>query len=251
MGMLMDRRKVCVVLGLVVTMTMATERASACSVAMCLGGGMEVAQTFSVQVRLDRKPLADVRVEIHSSNLDVPLFSGQTDAKGRLRVEALKPGEYWIRVTYLNIEAGYHCFHVSKTASLRAKYGLRYEWGDWGIPLRSVAGVVREWRLGSGESPLWNLVHSTHAPIAGASLSLRAALSGRTWQTTSADNGEFAFPQVPDGAYVLHVEGRSKGDPYEPRDLALAVSSSSKRDRLTLTRQETGCGNVTLNPESK
>ena len=54
----------------------------ACSLVGCLDRGIEVDHDLTAVVKLERKPLAGVTVEIRQSNKELPYFTGVTDATG-------------------------------------------------------------------------------------------------------------------------------------------------------------------------
>lgn len=163
--------------------------------------------SFAVYVTLDNKPLPGVKVEIHRSDTELPYVQQLTDTAGRVSVRTLPPGEYWIAVKCLDISAGYHCFHVRAHSSLLAKGRLNYPMGDYGISMNSVRGHIRDWQPGAGGTLLCNLTHGASVPISGANARLQNATTGETLASVSDASGEFAFPPVKDGTYVLHIEG--------------------------------------------
>jgi hypothetical protein len=190
----------------------------ACSLSGCSNRGVEVGHDLTAVVRLERKPLAGVTVEIHQSNTDSPYFTGLTDVGGKLVILKLAAGDYWISVKYLGISAGYHCFHVLRHSTLRAKSRLNYNWGDYGISMRSVRGNVQQSQPGTGGSPIWNLIHQTTGPIVGAKAQLQNAVTHQVLLSTSDAVGDFDFPAIPEGTYVLHFDGSSMDRGYDPTD---------------------------------
>ncbi len=223
----------------------------ACSLVSCLNRGKEVSRDFTVVVKLEKHPLAGVSVEIRTPAKDQPYFTGLTDATGKARIRGLPTGDYWISATYMGISAGYHCFHVLSNSSLRAKGHLNYKWGDYGMSMRLVSGNVREWQPGTGGTVLWNLSHGRTVPLPGAAVELRNARTQESFRSKSDSEGGFILPTVPDGVYVLHVEGSSTGAEYDPTNLVIFINHTATRQNLTLTRQENGCGGVWLRPDWK
>ena len=64
------------------------------------------------------------------------------------------------------------------------------------LPAGVIQGVVLEWA--SGKPLSRTSVHLQ--PVAGSGVKLR------NWQTRSGRSGEFSFPSVPDGLYILHTQ---------------------------------------------
>ena len=132
---------------------------------------------------------------------------------------------------------------------MTAKSSLRYRWGDYGAPMRSVAGTLQEWQPGTGGTPIWNIAHGSTVAVVGATALLQNAKSRENLRAVSDTKGAFAFPAVPDGIYVLHIEGGVTARAYSFADMIMTVSPTATRDTVLLTLQENGCGTVTFHPE--
>lgn len=219
--------------------------AHACSAVSCLGNGVEVRPIFTVTVKHESTPLAGVTVEVTSNRSgedSVIAFSGVTASDGSIQV-SLPPGDYWIRADLLSVNAAYHCFHVGQTPSRKAKRSLKYEWGDLAPATKRVAGRLIDSQPGKGGTSIWNLVHRVQVPISGALLTLRSPFTGRTYHATSDSEGMFSLSQIPNGIYVLHIEGGKAGErEYEGTDQLLAVSAKANRDSLLFVRRDAGAG---------
>lgn len=227
--------------------------ASACSAAACLDQGVEMQPAFSVKVSHDGKPLAGVTVEIttFAEGSNSKVFSATTKAHGNAHVLKLPPGNYWLKAELLGVIAGSHCFHVATTPSGRAKRRLKFDWGDLAPSTRSVRGQIIDSQPGKGGTPLWNLVHRVDVPITNATLRLQNPISGAAYRALSDSNGQFLFSDVPQGAYVLHVDGGGvQGNAgYEGADLLVKVSPKADGDELLLSHREAGggsCGGLSL-----
>ena len=155
----------------------------------------------------------------------------------------LAPGDYWITVSYLGVIAGEQCFHVLSRPSMAAKATLRYRWGDFGMSMRSVGGTLQDWQPGEGGLPIWNLAHGVNAPIRGATALLQNAVTREVRRSESDVKGEFGFGPLPDGIYVLHVEGGATARSYEPTDIIIPVSRTTGREA-----REDGCAAYTFSP---
>jgi hypothetical protein len=229
----------------------------ACSAVGCLDRGVELRRNFTVTVTHEDKPLPGVSVRI-TGNSEVAghqSFSGLTSADGTAHFVNLPPGDYWIKADLLGIEAGYECFHINSSASRKAKKIRRYEWGDMALATRQAVGRLVDSQPGKGGNPLENLLHRVDVPIAEARLELRQPIMGALYTTVSDANGHFAFDQVPDGTYVLHIEaGAAPGSrAFDSTDLLIQLSDTAKRGTLLLARREASggsCGGMSLEIES-
>jgi hypothetical protein len=226
----------------------------ACSLAGCLGNGVEVHRSFQVHISHDNKPLKGVTVEVRSfggENNGTNLFSGMTASDGTVHIGSLPSGTYWLDAELLGITAGIQCFHVGSSASRKAKKQLTYEWGDLAPATRQIAGRLIDNQPGQGGTPIWNLLHRVDVPIGDAKLNLQNPLTSAAYTTVSNSDGEFSFRGIPNGIYVLHIDaGIAQGDrEYRSTDLLIRLSDTAKRGTLLLARQEdsgTSCGDTSL-----
>jgi hypothetical protein len=220
-----------------------------CSVAMCAGRGVEMEANVGVVVKLGRNGVQGATIEIKASTTDRLFATERTDKSGRVTIKKLPPGDYWISVTYLGVSAGDDCFHVRPRSSNGAKATLRYRWGDYGVPMRSVSGSLEEWQAGQGGTPIWNLAHGESVPIEGATTLLENALTREMLRSQSDAKGFFRFDTVQDGTYVLHIKGGKTARAYAAADMIVPVSHTATRDSVALTLREDGCGFLTFNPK--
>jgi Prealbumin-like fold domain len=235
------------------TLLLLAPRADACSMASCLDRGIEVGRDFVVVAKHEGKPLQGVTIEIKVNGGSTE-FRGVTDFKGKMTITSLPPGEYWLNAELLGIGAAYHCFHVNRQSSRKAKRLMKYDWGTFAPSMARVAGRLIDMQPGTGGTPLWNMTHRVTIPIAGADLRLQNAITGGSLTATSDDRGEFGFDTVSNGTYVLHIEGGTTGRVYDPTDLLIKVSSTAVRTAVTLTRHDPGatnCGDTSLFPSWK
>jgi Carboxypeptidase regulatory-like domain len=166
---------------------------------------------FLVRVTHDDKPLAGVAVEVTTnSGESIQQFFGISGADGTVRVSGLPPGEYWLKAEMLGVTAGVECFHVGQHATRKAKRTVTYAWGELASAVHSISGRVFESRPGQGDNPFWNAFHRINVAINGVKLRLQQPLTPTVYSTTSDQEGDFAFDQrIPEGIYVLHIEGRT------------------------------------------
>jgi len=215
----------------------------ACSAAGCLGNGIEVRPDFVVRITHQDKPLPGVTVEITGNGTKNELRSG---ADGRVYVSKLSSGDYWLSAEFLGISAAYTCFHVSPRTSRKARKTLKFEWGDMPIGTRQIAGRLQVSQMGKGGTLVWNITHKIDAPISNAKLTLKSPRNDAEYSTVSDSDGRFAFREIPNGVYVLQIEGGAtkEGDTFGPDSLLLELSPSTKLDALVMTPDVGGgsCG---------
>jgi hypothetical protein len=127
---------------------------------------------------------------------------------------------------------------------------LTYKWGDDAPATSRIAGKLVDSQPGKGGTPLWNLIHRVDVPITGAALRLQDPTSRAVYNAMSDRDGGFSFDAVPNGTYVLHIEGGAAGGrAYDPTDSLIRLSSSADRDWLFFKRREAGggsCGGTEL-----
>jgi hypothetical protein len=214
--------------------------AEACSLAGCLNDGLELQRTFVVSVKHGGKPLAGVRVGIRENGESK--LSAITGPDGNARITNLVPGEYWLDTDLLGISAGSQCFHIASRASFLAKKHVAYAWGDLAPGFRRAAGRLIDSEPGRGENPIWNLIHRVEVPIREAHLRLQDPINSTAFEATSAKDGSFSFDGIPNGTYVLHVEGGQSGRDYDNTDQLITIGPTAKRDTLLLVRRDAGGG---------
>jgi hypothetical protein len=220
----------------------------ACSSPSCLNKGAELRPDFVVTVTHRDKPLQGVNVRVSSAadgNVN-KLFSGVTAADGTVRVVDLPPGEYWLNADLLGIVAGTECFHVNPRPTRKAKKKVSYEWGDLAPATRQVAGRLIDSQPGQGGTPIWNQLHRVDTPISEARLKLQNPFSGGVYSTLSDSEGHFSFGSIPNGIYVLHIEGGTapRGRSFESSDhlIRLSDTDAAKADTLLLSHRDAGAG---------
>jgi hypothetical protein len=207
----------------------------------CLNNGDEVRPNFTIMVTHDERPLAGVNFHIVAKGAEQ--FSGITDDRGIIHVQKLAPGLYWLNGDLLGTGVVYTCFHVTERPSRKAKIKLTYTWGDEASASSKVAGRLVASEPAKGGTPIWNLTHRVDVPISGASLTLRDPISHAVYITTSDQDGHFSFEGLPNGAYVLHIEGGTAGEfTYDPADSVVELTNMAKRGELLFKGGPSGCG---------
>jgi len=222
--------------------------AHGCSAVGCLNNGDEMRSTFTILVTHDDKPL--VGVTFHVVTKGAEQFLGVTDEKGSIRVPKLPPGAYWLNGDLLGTGVVDTCFHVSATPSRKAKPKLTYTWGDEAPATTRIAGILVDSRPGKGDNPIWNLIHRTDVPIVGAALKLQDPVTHAVYLTSSDQDGKFSFEALPNGTYVLHIEGGAAGDrTYDATDQPINLDARAVRNLLIFKRRDAGggsCGGTEL-----
>lgn len=225
--------------------------AGACSMESCKGRGNEMRPGFAVKVTHEGKALDGVAVDVVTNGSDDKLFSGITDRDGVVYVSDLPAGDYWLKVDYFRVSAAHQCFHVESHPSGHAKKRLTFVWGDYAPTTRRVVGRMIDSQTGTGGTILWNMTHRVEAPIGGATTTLKNALTGVAYTAISDENGDFTFPDVPEGTYVLHLDGGAlkSGSSCDSTDLLIKVNAKALWDALLLTNRAAHdgiCGGVSL-----
>jgi hypothetical protein len=219
---------------------------SACSLYACVNDGIELAKDFDLVITHEGKPLPGVTVRIKRNVPGLPaVLTVVTDLKGVARVN-LTPGSYYLDAEFLGFSAAYYCFHVNQQKSGKAKRSVEYRWSEFARVTRNIVGSLIDSPPETGGSPLWNAIHSVKVPIAGAQLRLLNAITQETFNTTSDALGLFDFGSVPDGTYVLRIEGGTTGRGYSPTELLLKVRRKGPADALYFSRIEPMCGDPQL-----
>jgi hypothetical protein len=214
---------------------------AACSLAACGDDADEMRPSFQIIVTHGHKPLAGV--EFHILAKGVEQFSGVTNEMGVVRFVNLSPGLYWLDGDMLQTGVIYTCFRVLEKWSRKAKTKLTYSWGDEATTTHQIIGRLVTSEPGKGGTPIWNLTHSVDVPIAGAGLSLHDAISHAVYKTTSDQDGRFLFEGLPNGTYVLHIEGGNAAEfTYSPANEILKIDNLAKRNELVFRGSPNGCG---------
>jgi hypothetical protein len=206
---------------------------------------------FLVVLKHNRKPLqgVSVRVTSNTEGTVTSRFAGVTASDGVVRVAGLAPGEYWLNAELLGISAADHCFHVAQRASRKARQRATYDWGEFATATPRAEGRLVDSQMGTGGTPLWNLVHQVTVPIGGSTLKLQNPFTGDTFATQSGADGAFAFGHVPDGIYVLHVEGGRSNRSFDGTDKLVRIIPTASGDTLVLTKEDPvggSCGGTSL-----
>jgi len=209
-------------------------------------------QDFVVQVTHEGRPLGGVNIQVanNSGEKSNPVLSALTASDGTVHVSQLPPGEYWLNTDLLGISAGTQCFHIRAQPSRRAKKLVKYSWGDFAPSTRQLAGKLIDSQPHEGGTALERLLHPIDIPVGGAMFKLHNALTGTVFNTLSDAGGVFSFESIPDGIYVLHVQGgRAGAREYDSADILIRRSDRAAFNSVVLTRRDAGggsCGGTSM-----
>src|SRR5579859_40764 len=236
-----DLRQVTECLSILAVLVALRCQSAACSMAGCLNNGDEMRPTFAILVTHADKPMAGVTFHIVAKGTE--RFSGITDEHGTVHVGRLAPGEYWLNGDLLGTGVVYTCFHVSVKPSRREKRKLSYAWGDEAPSTTRIEGILIDSQPGKGGTPIWNLIHRIDVPIIGASLKVQDPITGAAYVARSDQNGKFSFEALPNGTYVIHIEGGMASDRgYDATDKVISIDASATRNWLEFKRRDGGAG---------
>lgn len=220
--------------------------AFACSMAGCLGGGVEFRRDFTITVVHAGRPLPGVSIRISgTSETGIPkLFVYLTGEDGAAHFVDFPPGDYWIDAGLFGISAAYECFHVKSRPSSKARRKERYEWGDDAPAFRKAAGSFVDLQPGSGGTALQNLLHPVRVPVADARMELREPFTGTMFTTRTDADGHFVFDHVPKGMYVLHIDGpvERTGSSLDVEGILVEFSNKARLDTIALEHRDAGGG---------
>jgi hypothetical protein len=204
--------------------------------------------TFTIKVTLDNKPLVGASFHIKAQGTEQ--FFGVTDDRGIVRVLRLSPGLYWINGDFLGTGITSGCFHVGDKPTRKAKASLSYSWADLAFETSKMAGRLVASLPAKGGTPIWNLSHHVDQPIAGAAITVHDAVSGAVYKTVSDQEGHFLIEGLPNGTYVVHIEGGNADDfAYNPGDDIIKVDNRAMGTELLFKVGPSGCGGNYLSLE--
>lgn len=197
--------------------------------------------SFTIRVTHAGIGLPGVSLQIVGTGVNgVPEFLYRmTGRDGAARFDSLEPGDYSIRGDLLGVWAGYECFHINRVASRSAKNRRTLQWGESPTAAHMPEGRIVESQPGKDGTPLQRLIHRITAPVSDSKLELRSP-KGPIYFASSDVNGRFAFADVPDGIYVLHIEGGNESNELD--DFLLNLSHQEKPLELLVTRRDAGGG---------
>lgn len=228
--------KLCAITMAVVLALLPASSAMACSYAYA---PVEIEPETIVSISHLGQPLPRVSVEVrtagrHASRL---LFRGSTERNGTLRLPRLQPGDYIASAYFLDVTVESSYVRVAERSSPLAKPRLEWEWASSPEIVRGVEGRLMDLSPPTLEI-LPNMIERvtnrdklraeavTH-PISFASLRLQSVKTGQIYFAASDSRGSYSFDGIPDGSYVLRIEGGISFNAYEPTVIVVRVDSSA------------------------
>jgi len=209
----------------------------------------EMPPSFTVAVRDLGIPVAGLRVRIETDNPDgddVTVLEGLTDREGRLHVEHLSPGLYWVVVGEHTAFVQWHLVRVKSESLYRRGDLLESNWVPvQALRLKSFGGILTDFDLAAEQDdPQW-----TRRTLGNVFLAVKEARSLRTVaEASTADDGSFHFSALRPGLYVVQVRLPKEVDPNMDwtveGELPLEISSddSAVSKPVELAVSFTSCG---------
>ena len=199
---------------------------------------------FSVAVIMDGKPFAGMRVflepEDDSDNSD--RVEARSDENGIAKFTSVRPGRYYVEATRLGVEVGPGTVIVDKRGRSER---IELEW-----PLRGKYSVMTmsgrlQRHIFRRSNPIEGYVHPDIGPLSGARLTLsRVDSEQEKANIVTGSDGDFSFPKLEAGYYLLHIAERPSSEFAYPIDdyLLIEVDPASSRGNLTLQVDWSSCG---------
>lgn len=207
-------------------------------------GSMElkrVPPALTVSVTHDGAPIAGIEVTVIPVTSNGPVFTGITDARGQVNIRDLATGKYFLAASHLGFEAGKEWIDVVAAADADTTSEFHFEWNS-DYQTQRIAGTLSGMAPGSTGNDWMDLVHPVKAVYGGVAITVRNAFGTNEYRTFSNRNGVFAIDDVPEGIYVLTIEGgeQGSGGTADITRRLVDVKSSAPLDRLRLELRETG-----------
>ena len=205
--------------------------------------GMELKRVppdVKVAVTHDQNPIAGIEVTVVRVDGSGPVFAGVTDELGQVSIRGLAAGEYFLAASHLGFEAGSERIEVVPAAHKTTTNHFDFAW-DSDYQVRRIAGTLAGIAPGRTGNDWMDIVHPVRAVYGGVAITLRNAFGRDEYRTVSNRNGEFLIDHVPDGIFVLTIEGGEAGadGTADVTRRLVDVRSSTPRDDLPLELRET------------
>jgi hypothetical protein len=204
----------------------------------------QVSSRLTVAVTHRKKPIAGIKVQIIPEKSVDPVFTGSTDERGIVLIDGLTAGRYYLTASYEEFEAGKEWIEVVAVPNAKIKKRFDFQWADWSYQTRLVAGTLTGLVPGNTGHPLMDIVHPNATVYSGVAITLKNAFAEDERRTISDSTGAFCIDDVPDGIYILTIEGGMKsiaGNADITRQV-IDVTRTGTRDSLPLELKGTGLG---------
>lgn len=204
-----------------------------------------VSPDLTVVVTHRQKPIAGIEIQVVPEGSSETIYSGVTDRQGTVLIQGLKPGAYFLTASHRDFEAGEVLLEVADSTVAAAKKRLDFQWADSAYQSRRVAGTLTGFVPGDTGNAIMNLVHPRVTLYAGVAITLKNAFSDDEYRTISDSSGLFILEPVPDGIYVLTIDGGMKSvwGTVGPTRQVLDLTQAASRDSLDFQLQPgSSCG---------
>lgn len=204
----------------------------------------QVSSRLTVVVTHRKKPIAGIKVQIIPEKRVDPVFTSSTDERGIVLIDGLAAGRYYLTASYEEFEAGKEWIEVVAVPKAKIKKRFDFQWADWSYQTRRVAGTLTGLVPGNTGHPLMDIAHPNPTVYPGVAITLKNAFAEDERHTISDSTGAFLFDHVPEGIYILTIEGGMKsiaGNADITRQV-IDVIRTGDRDSLPLELKGTGLG---------
>lgn len=194
---------------------------------------------LTVAVTHDKAPIAGIEVTVVPVNSSSPVFARVTNQLGHLYIRGLASGRYLLTAAHCGFEAGKEWIEVVAAADETTTKHFNFEWNSH-YRTRRIAGRLTGLAPGSTGSEWMDIVHPVRAVYGGVAITLRNAFGADEYRTHSNRDGEFLIDHVPEGIYVLTIDGGEQeiGGTADVTSRIVDVSSSETREDLPLELRE-------------
>lgn len=189
----------------------------------------------TVSVTHDQAPIAGIEVTVVSVSSTGPVFTGVTDERGHVSIRGLATGRYFLAASHLGFEAGKEWIEVVAVPDRKTTNHFDFAW-DSHYQVRRIAGTLAGIAPGRTGNDWMDIIQPVRAVYGGVAVTLRNAFGEDEYRTHSNRDGEFLIEHVPDGIYVLTIDGGEEamsGTADVTRRL-VDVKSSARRETLPL-----------------
>ena len=203
----------------------------------------QVSPNLTIVVTHRGKPIAGIEVQIVPEKSSEPVFAASTNENGSVLVRGLTAGQYYLTASHEDFEAAKEWIEVTSASNAEAVKRFDFQWADGSYQTSRVAGTLTGRVPGGTGNRLMDIVHPVKAVYPGVGITLRSAFSFDEYRTTSDGTGAFLMDNVPDGIYILTVDGgmKSISGIAEVTRQVVDVTRDVSRNSLPLQLKDTGC----------
>jgi len=117
----------------------------------------QVSPHLTVVVTHREKPIAGINVQVVPEKTVDPVFSGTTDQKGKVIIDGLTTGRYFLTASYEEFDAGKEWIEVVAVPNAKTRKRFDFQWADWSYQTRRVAGTLTGLVPGTTGHPLMDI----------------------------------------------------------------------------------------------